>query len=488
MAIKVTKTSRVNPATNSSHNTTNNSLHLPLAFFDLRWIKFHPTERLIFYKLHKHDNSFHSLILPELEHSLSTVLHHYLPLAGRLRWDPQDPKPHILVLPDDHVTLIVAESDADFSSLSGKELRPEREIRSLVPELRADDDDSLSVLSLQVTLFPNQGFSIGITAHHSAMDGKSMSMFVKSWAHVCKHGTMDLSPCIDRSVINVPTGLEARILEVVSYFSEDKNSLRSLKLPPDGEISPDTVRITLELTRENVGKLKERAKDESTRSHLHLSTFVVANAYLWSCLAKTRGGDADRPVRFMYAADFRNRLGSPVPESYLGSCVLSVGCFGHRAGVVSGEDGFVKAVEIISDSVRGVGSLDVEALCESYIDGTMSVEPGTQTVSIVGSNRFGLYEADFGWGKPVRCETVSIDRNEAFSMSERRDEAGGVEIGLCLKKCEMDFGTRGEAEDKTEKRHVTTRSGDIPSDNVTTTENMTCVRFPRRVLSLFIDV
>lgn len=253
MAIKVTKSSRVNPATNSSHD----SLLLPLTFFDLRWIKFHPTERVLFYKLHKH-NSFHSLILPKLEHSLSTVLHHYLPLAGRLRWDPQDPKPHILVLPNDYVTLIVAESDADFSLLSGKGTRPETEIRSLVPELPASRDDSVFVLSLQVTLFPNQGISIGVTAHHSAMDGRSMSMFVKSWAHVCKHETIgELTPCLDRTVINVPASLDARILEVVSYFSEDKTSSRSLKLPPSGEISPHTVRTTLELTRENVDKLKE---------------------------------------------------------------------------------------------------------------------------------------------------------------------------------------------------------------------------------------
>ncbi|CAG7872511.1 unnamed protein product [Brassica rapa] len=442
--ITVTKISRVNPATNSSHDTTN-SLVLPLTFFDLRWVKFHPTERVIFYKLDKDNSSresFHSLILPKLELSLSAVLRHYLPLAGRLRWDPQDTKPHILVLPNDSVKLIVAESDADFYVISGKGLRPETEIRSLVPEFPVACD-SPSVLALQVTLFPNQGFCIGVAAHHSVMDGKTVVRFIKSWAHLCNHETMslpeNLTPFLDRTVINVPASLDAKILEILLYFSEEKEDVRSLKLPPMEKISPEVVRITLELTPENIEKLRERAKKESTRSQLHLSTFVVANAYLWTCLVKTRGGEVDRPVRFMYAADFRNRLDQPVPETYFGNCVFPLGCYGYKAGVFMGEDGFVNSVEIISDSVKGIASNNIEALCELYVDGTKRVKPGTQSGSAAGSNRFGLYTADFGWGKPVNSEIVSIDRNEAFSMSERRDGPGGVEIGLCLKKCEMDL-------------------------------------------------
>ncbi|CAH2044922.1 unnamed protein product [Thlaspi arvense] len=441
MAQKITKISRVSPATDSL-----DSLILPLTFFDLRWLKFHPTERIIFYKLNQDSSreSFHAVILPKLERSLSDVLRHYLPLAGRLTWDPQDPKPHIVVFPNDYVPLTVAESDADFSRVSGKGLRPETEVRSLVPELSVSCD-SPPVLSLQVTLFPNQGFCIGIAAHHSVMDGKTMALFIKSWAHICKHGTFvlpeRLTPCLDRTVINVPASLDAKILELVSFFSEDKTNLRSLKLPPTGDISSDVVRVTLELTRENIEKLRERAKSESSRSHLelHLSTFVLANAYLWTCLVKTRGADVDRPVRFMYAADFRNRLDRPVPELYFGNCVFPIGCFGYKAGVFLGEDGFVNTVEILSDSVQSIASQDIETVCELYIDGTKSVKPGTQTGSIAGSNRFGLYTSDFGWGKPVNSEIVSIDRNEAFSMSERRDEPGGVEIGLCLKKCEMDI-------------------------------------------------
>ncbi|XP_023639004.1 BAHD acyltransferase At3g29680 [Capsella rubella] len=445
MALKVTKISRVNPTRNSSHDS-NNSLVYPLTFFDLRWLKFHPTERVIFYKLNTNSSpeSFHSMILPKLEHSLSIVLGHYLPLAGRLTWDPKDPKPYIVVSTQDSVSLTVVESDADFSRISGKGLRPETEIRALVPESSVFCE-SPSLLSLQVTFFPNQGFCIGVSAHHSIMDGKTMVRFIKSWAHICKHGSMDLpndlTPFLDRSVINVPSSLDAKILELLSYFSKEKDNFKSLKLVPIEEISPDYVRVTLELNRENIEKLRERAKRESARSHLelHLSTFVIANAYMWTCLVKTRGGDVNRPVRFMYVADFRNRFDPPVPDTYFGNCVFPIGCFGYKADVFLGEDGYVTAVEILSDSIRSIGSQEMETICDLYIDGTKSVKPGTQTSSIAGSNRFGLYGSDFGWGKPCNSEIVSINRNEAISMSERTGESGGVETGLCLKKCEMDI-------------------------------------------------
>ncbi|CAA7051839.1 unnamed protein product [Microthlaspi erraticum] len=444
MSLKVTKISRVKPATNSSQDSVD-SLVLPLTFFDLRWLRLHPTERVLFYELHADSSreSFHSVVLPKLERSLSVVLCHYLPLVGRLTWDPQDPKPCIVVSPNDFVSLTVAESDADFSRVSGKGILPQTEVRSLVPELPFSCD-SPSVLALQVTLFPNQGLSIGIAAHHSGMDGKTMARFIKSWAHVCKHGTIalpvDLTPLFDRTIINVSESLEAKILEFSLHFLGEKDSLRSLKPPPTVKPSLDLVRVTLELTRKNIEKLRERAKSESTRSQLELqlSTFVLAYAYLWSCLVKTRGGDVDRPVRVVYLADFRNRLDPPVPENYFGNCVFMIGCFGHKAKTFLGKDGFVNMVEILSDSVKGIGSQDIEALCESYVERTKSVKPGTQSGFIVGSNWFGLYGSDFGWGKPANSATVSIDGMEAFAMSERKDELGGVEVGLCLKKREMD--------------------------------------------------
>lgn len=112
------------------------------------WLKRNPTERVTFYRLTDSSrDSFYSDILPKLERSLSLALIHFLPLSGHLKWNPQDPKPHIVVLQQDTVSLTVAESSADFSCISNKGLRPESELRALVPELPVPLTPHLSCLS-----------------------------------------------------------------------------------------------------------------------------------------------------------------------------------------------------------------------------------------------------------------------------------------------------------------------------------------------------
>jgi len=168
------------------------------------------------------------------------------------------------------------------------------------------------------------------------MDGKTSTNFHKSWAHICKYGTIPqgfvLPTHSDRTVINVSVGLEFKILQLLSYLSGDvDNDTRTLKSPSAKEIDDDLVRVTLQLSQENIKKLKERTKNESTRSDLYLSTFVVKYAYVLTCVVKARGGNVDRPIRFMYAADFRNRLDPPVPLTYFGNCVLPIDIhFGRR--------------------------------------------------------------------------------------------------------------------------------------------------------------
>lgn len=132
------------------------------------------------------------------------------------------------------------------------------------------------------------------------------------------------------------------------------------------------------------------------------------------------------------------RLDPPLPATYFGSCVFPIGWFQYEARAFLKEDGFVKAVEILSDSVKGLASQGVESLFENYVEGTKKIKPGEQFGSVAGSTRLGINGTDFGWGRPVKTEFVSIDRSGSFSMLVRRDESGGgVEIGMCSTKSEM---------------------------------------------------
>ncbi|KAJ6684011.1 hypothetical protein OIU85_007682 [Salix viminalis] len=421
--MKIMDVCQVTPASESA-----TELSLPLTFFDIIWLKFPPVERIFFYKLTELSPSFfNSVILPNLKHSLSHALLHFLPLAGNLTWPPQATKPILLYTPNDGVELTVAESNADFHHLSGNGVREALASRLCIPELPVTDSKA-SVIALKITLFPKQGFCIGISSHHAIMDGKSSTMFIKAWAHMCKlsgrekqqHPDLlpELTPFFDRTDIQDPEGLEMAYL---NNWSEHKwpgldPNPRSLKLLPASVVLSSPVRATFELSDEDIKKLRARvsaqlAKQDSQAKPAHLSTFVLVFAHASVCIVRSKRLESERMVLLAFAADCRTRLDPPIHENYFGNCVTPCG-WHTEAGSLSEENGYLRAVERLSEFIRGLengGQLD-----------------------------FQVYGTDFGWGKPEKVETTSIDRTGAISMAESKDGKGGVEIGLVLEKNEME--------------------------------------------------
>ncbi|CAH8385142.1 unnamed protein product [Eruca vesicaria subsp. sativa] len=448
-SLNVTDVSRVTPSDSSG------SLTLPLTFFDLLWYKLHPVERVIFYRFTDATRPFfESAIVPNLKSSLSSSLSHYLPLAGKLVWDSLSKKPNLVYSPNDAVSFTVAESNADFSLLTGNKPFPTTELYPLVPELQVSDD-SASAVSFQVTLFPNRGFCIGVSAHHAVLDGKTTTMFLKFWADTCKRqqdqtantsSPQDLIPFYDRTVIKDPKDIETEVLNLWSslfkVFSGGKEpeNPKSLKILPSPERSHDVVRFTLELTREDIQTLRERLKRESSASsspkELRLSTFVVTYSYALTCVIRARGGDPSRPVGYGFAVDCRSLLDPPVLPSYFGNCVSATFKIPLKAETFMGEGGFLTAARYVSDSVEELDET-VALKIPGVLAAISSMTPEMQIVSVAGSTRFGVYGLDFGWGRPERVLVVSIDQGEAISMAESRDGNGGVEIGFSLKKNEM---------------------------------------------------
>ncbi|CAN8233044.1 unnamed protein product [Cochlearia groenlandica] len=478
-SIEIIDVAQIEPSnTDSSESQT-----LSLTFFDLLWLKIHPVQRVIFHRVTNITRSyFDSVIVPNLKSSLSSSLSLYLPLAGKILWNSTDSKPKIVYTENDAVLFTVAESNADLSSLTGNAPFRSIELYSLLPELRVCHM-SANIVSFQITLFPDQGFCIGVNAHHAVLDGKTTTMFLKTWAHICKQQQLeeedktvksylpqDLIPIFDRTVINPPIDLDTQILDTWHSFEklfsggEEPKNPKSLKLIPSPEITSDVYRYTHNLSREDIQTLRERLKRESESEseysasaspssppskELRLSTFVITYAYALTCVIRSRGGDPNRPVGYAFAVDCRSLLDPPIPANYFGNCVSATFNLPLTAEIFLGEGGFLAAARLVSDSVesldekvadsvKGLGSKGIESIFEDYLEGIKKMKWGSQFGSVAGSTRLGVYGSDFGWGRPVKTEVVSIDRNEAVSMSERRDEKGGVEMGVCLKKSEMD--------------------------------------------------
>ncbi|KAL1194471.1 Malonyl-CoA:anthocyanidin 5-O-glucoside-6''-O-malonyltransferase [Cardamine amara subsp. amara] len=269
-AVSILEVVRVNPPPSDSFT-------LPLTYFDLGWLKLHPVDRVIFYHV---PELTRSSLIPKLTSSLSATLLHYLPLAGRLVWDSIDTKPSIVYSPDnkDAVYVTVAESNGDLSYFTGDQPRHTTEFHPLVPELTVFDE-SARVLAVQITLFPNQGFCLGVSAHHAVLDGKTTAMFLRAWAHNCKQEQKDLPhdliPFLDRTVVKDPTGIETKLL---NRWLSASNNKPSLKLFPSKKIGSDILRVTYRLTQENIKKLRERVETQSVGKQLRLSTFVITYA------------------------------------------------------------------------------------------------------------------------------------------------------------------------------------------------------------------
>lgn len=438
--VKVVEVCRVVPAPDHLPGSASSPESLPLTFFDLLWLRFPPVERLFFYQVSDSPNtSLHETIVPKLKHSLSLTLHHFLPLCGYVTWPQDSPKPVLNYVDGDSVSLTVAESDMDFHRLSCNDnFRDVMECRPLVPQLEVSHEKA-SVMALQVTVFPNSGFCIGITTHHAVLDGKTSISFVKSWAQVCKTESLclgpELAPFYDRSVIEDPAGLDSIYAnEWLTHRGPNNRSLMFWERP----VLPDVVRGTFELTRQDIEKLKKSVGEQVKGSKVRTSTFAILCGYTWACLQKAKETKEEKLAAFVFNVDCRARLKPSVPPTYFGNCIRGRFLI-LETEQVGGENGVSVAVEAINGAIRELedGLMNGAEKWASFIQ-TSDQKSRVKVTGVAGSPWFEVYKTDFGWGTPRKVEVASVDRTGAISHSDSKNGNGGVEIGVVLKPQEME--------------------------------------------------
>ncbi|CAO1947929.1 unnamed protein product [Urochloa humidicola] len=412
---------------------------LPLTFFDIFWINSPPVERLLFYRLGPDADV--AAIISNLKASLHEAIHAFYPLAGRLRLTPGTSDRYELhYCPGDGVTLNVAECDADdeadIESLTTDEPREVAKIAKLVPPLPKGG----GVLALQATLLSaRRGLAIGVTVHHAACDGSNSTHFLHTWAAACS-GVVEARrpppPVIDRTLLTDPRGM----YDVFSQALPSTDEMEFVKM------SSDQLFATFNLSKDDLQLIKDAVADEAARRGVappRCSSLVATFGFVWSCYERAKescGSGKDGPMAYLiFPVDHRSRMNPPLPDKYFGNCVGPA--FGKVPMIEIQAEGagglFIASAVVasaINEAVREIGTSGMDA----WMDRIREPVAAGVLLSVAGSPRFRVYELDFGFGRPMKVDIVSVARTGAMAVAESTSSTGGIEVGVSLQPAGME--------------------------------------------------
>jgi hypothetical protein len=158
---KVVEVCNVEPFDEPTKHSQSAPTSLPLTFFDLLWLRFPPVEYLYFYELTKSTTFFYETLLPNLKHSLSLTLQHFLPLAGNITWPIDSSKPIINYVRGDSVSFTVVESKSSFKDISSHHCEASQR-HHLIPLLKTCHEKA-SLISIQHVKINLNDYLINLT-------------------------------------------------------------------------------------------------------------------------------------------------------------------------------------------------------------------------------------------------------------------------------------------------------------------------------------
>ncbi|KAI8014020.1 Stemmadenine O-acetyltransferase [Camellia lanceoleosa] len=360
-----------------------------------------------------------------LKKSLSQVLTRYYPLAGKIK------DALTIDCNDDGVFYAEARVKCNLSDFLTQPHCPS--IGQLLPREPIwspnGPTSGFHVIMFQVNIFDCGGFAIGAFFSHLATDGTAMSNFFKSWAAIAR-GSFESVPCpsyIAPSLFlqNESVTQELTLMAMLSPFVRKGNCV--------------TKRFTFDASA--LATLKAKAST---------SRVQAVSSLFWKCFmaaSKAKTG-AYKPSFMTQAVNMRKRALPPFPESCMGNFLwLAVAeckdeteteldrLVGHVKEAIAkvdaelvkelqGEEGFVNYCETVKGMSKTLGK---EADC----------------LAITSLVNFGLYEVDFGWGKPMWISPVGLGESRPVFLDivilVETKSGDGIEAWAFLEEQVMDI-------------------------------------------------
>ncbi|KAH7865561.1 hypothetical protein Vadar_008273 [Vaccinium darrowii] len=347
-----------------------------------------------------------------LKRSLSDALTLYYPFAGRMT---------------DESSVDCRDQGADFfearvdTRLSEFLESPQVEVLSQFVPSVSEESGGL-VLAIQLNCFNCGGIAIGISIAHRIADGCTLSMFAKAWKATARGDTNLVAPFFVTSSLFPPKDL----------FGQKPR----LKSP---ERWPVTKRFCFGSSK--IATLKAEVKSSSGSSAVQPSRVELVTAAIWKWIMARKGDNRCRLSVATHSVNLRRRMDPPLSEYVFGNVIRGAYALG---------DGEMDLGELLSKMREAIGKIDTEYLKElqgkngydMIMRNSKKVvewysDKEVDYIMFTSWCRFPIYEADFGWGKPVWVSSASWDTKNTIMLMDSVADIGGIEAWITMNEEDM---------------------------------------------------
>ncbi|KAL5972362.1 hypothetical protein ACLOJK_041616 [Asimina triloba] len=392
---------------------------------------------LYFYSSDGSSTSFH---LPVLQDALSKALATFYPLAGRLK---RAETGRIEISCSGAGALLVeASTDSVLHDLG--DFTPSMELQKLIPAIDYSNQNisSSPIFLAQVTYFKCGGVSIGMCIHHTVVDMISSVNFINHWSQAARGLHLSIPTFMDRHP------LQARDPPTPLFDHVEYQDSPSLNTPPQStqqsKTSPLVAKLTISLDQLNLLKSKLPELETQRQGNAEYTSLEMLAGHVWRCMCEARNLARDQQTKIYIPTDARARLSPAIPPGYFGNAVFLAAAVAAAGDLLSGSTSI--AVSRVHDALA---RMDDEYLRSALNFLELQPDPNLvirradtfrcPNVAFVSWAEHPLYEADFGWGRPMYVGPAKVlSEGQAYLLPSPPDQSSLYSLVISLQEQHME--------------------------------------------------
>jgi shikimate O-hydroxycinnamoyltransferase len=315
-----------------------------------------------------------------------------------------------LSLNDEGVHYVEAKATCKLSEFL-EDPNPAEHNKFLPYELDAVNELALAV---QLTTFDCGGIVIGVVFAHKVLDASSFFLFLNSWAAIARGSGNLATPNFESAIIFPPV--------TVPSFIAPRGSPGKEKIV--------TKRFVFEGSA--IAALRDKYSTDDTNIEYPRPTRVEAlSAFIYNRFLAATQPDPNKLYSLSHVVNVRPRLDPPLSENYFGNIFLATS-FEISRDI---EDVFQRIVLPLRDVMRKVDTNFVKSFQESGGSSNF-FEENLVALCFTSLCRFPVYEADFGWGKPVWVASARLLYKNLVGFFDTKS-GNGIEVWINLDEEDM---------------------------------------------------